>query len=90
MSLPRTAADVLNEHVTLQVACIDRVHRDHQVPVQLSIATHSSVKWFGHLSTDPNGSSCMSSDKHQPKAVVAASAPRSVPISTWRWLFRAR
>jgi hypothetical protein len=26
MSLPRTAADVLNEHVTLQVECIDRMY----------------------------------------------------------------
>ena len=26
MSLPRTVADVLNEHVTLEVECIDRMY----------------------------------------------------------------
>lgn len=26
MTLPRTAADVLDQHVTLEVKCIDRIH----------------------------------------------------------------
>jgi hypothetical protein len=32
MTLPRTAADVLSQHVTFELGCIDRMHLNVHVP----------------------------------------------------------
>jgi hypothetical protein len=43
MSIPLTAADVLRDHVTLEVECIDRMYLNTYVP---SLQTAAGVTWF--------------------------------------------
>ena len=45
MSLPRTVAEVLREHVTLEVECIDRMYLNGYVPgLQYESGVASSVR----------------------------------------------
>ena len=48
MTLPRTAADVLSEHVAFEVECIDRMYLNVYVPQLQRIG---GVVWYlrGHL-----------------------------------------
>ena len=39
MTLPRTVADVLAEHVSFEVECIDRMYLERLCPPQLQYAT---------------------------------------------------